>query len=387
MVAFKSLIVLLALGVKALAGPVKPESLLCTTFLSTKTVKTVPTATTSVVENKTIIKKIFRRVNVIVVPRPVTTTARTTKTDTITFTDDSEIATVTITSDFSLADKSTKTNYRTSWVTRSSMTSTTTTKSFTSTVTTTPVAFTAILDNTKYVARRDLPLGSVTADYVSPVLPVSPLDGQLPQSVRCVKAVPKYTTKVVTTQVQGPRRTLKAVTKTSTLTSSTSVVSTFYPEATSTSYTTEYHEVVTTDVDVTSTTVVSETVTVESWIPQATFYNICSSRNMMRSANGGSVITYTDAGGVNFAEFGKGFTEVSCCNACAADPYRRGTTYRASDTNCFAYISRDKSVCGTSRNLLARYITLRPSTDKSVYSNGPCGYWENGGEYARPQAA
>jgi len=99
----------------------------------------------------------------------------------------------------------------------------------------------------------------ITSDDVSPVLPALPLDGQLPQSVRCVKAVPKYTTKVVTTQVQGPRRTLKAVIRTSTLTSSTSVISTVYPDATSTSFTTEYNEVVTTDVDVTSTTIVSET--------------------------------------------------------------------------------------------------------------------------------
>ncbi|KAJ4113881.1 hypothetical protein NW768_011411 [Fusarium equiseti] len=380
MVTFKSLIVLLALGTNALAGPVRPESPSCTTFLGTKTVKNVPTATTSVIESKTIVKKVVRKVNVVVVPRPQTTTVRTTKTDTIIFTDDSEIATVTITCKYF------KVFSKTAWVTRSSTTWTTTTKSFTSTVTTTPVAFTAILDDTKYVAKRDLSLRRDLLDGISPVDPVSPLEGQLPQSVRCVKAVPKYTTKVVTTQVQGPRRTLKAATRTSTLTSSTSVVSTVYPDATSTTYTTEYHELVTTDVDVTSTTVVSETVTVESWIPQATFYNICSSRNMMRSANGGSVITYKDASGVTLAQLGTRFNELSCCNACAADPYCRGTKYRGSDTNCFAYISRDKSSCGTSRNLLARYIT-QPFADTSVYSNGPCGYWENGGEYVRPQVS
>ena len=100
MVAFQFLMLLLALGAKALAGPVKPESLSCTTFLGIKTVKTVPTATTSAIENKTIIKKIVRRVNVAVVPRPVTTTICTNKTDTITFTDDSEIATVTITCNY-----------------------------------------------------------------------------------------------------------------------------------------------------------------------------------------------------------------------------------------------------------------------------------------------
>jgi hypothetical protein len=276
---------------------------------------------------------------------------------------------------------------------------TTTTKSFTSTVTTTPVAYTAILDDTSYRAKRDLLLERKAADDVTPIVPDTLVGGDLPQSVRCVKDIPKYSTKTVTTNVQGPRRTLKAVTKTKTLTSFTSVVSTTFPLASFTSTITEYHEIMTTDVDVTSTSVLTETgkhlhhksmlahtntttiVTVESWIPQATVYDICSSRNMMRSANdGGSVITYKDASGVSLATVGTGFNEFSCCNACAADPYCRGTMFRGRDTSCYAYISRDRSQCTTARNLLARYVTS-PFVDTAVYSNGPCGYWENGGRF------
>ncbi|SPJ83974.1 uncharacterized protein FTOL_10490 [Fusarium torulosum] len=376
MVAFKSLLVLLTLGAEALAGPAKPDSSTCTTFLGSKTVKSVPTARTTTIKNVTIIKKVIRKVNVVVVPRSKTTTVRTTKTDTITHTDDSDVATVTVTS-----NQSTKTNTRTAWVTRVYTSYTTTTKSFTSTVTTTPVGYTAILDDTSYRAKRDLPLEKEPADDVTPIVPDTLVGGDLPQSVHCVKDVPKYSTKTVTTNVQGPRRTLKAVTKTKTLTSFTTVVSTVFPEATSTTTTTEYREIITTDVDVTSTSALTETVTVESWIPQATVYDICSRRNMMRSANGGgSVITYRDAGGVSLAGLGTGFNEVSCCNACAADPYCRGTQFSGSNTACYAYVSRDRSQCTTARNLLARYVTY-PFFDTSVYSNGPCGYWENGGQF------
>ncbi|KAH6970213.1 hypothetical protein DER45DRAFT_608919 [Fusarium avenaceum] len=377
MVALKSLLVLLTLSAEAFAGPAKPDASTCTTFLGSKTVKNVPTTTATTIKNIIITKKVIRKVNVVVVPRPKTTTVRTTETEIITRTDNGEIATETETS-----DKSTTTNFRTSWVTSQYTSYTTTTKSFTSTVTTTPLGYTAILDDASYRAKRDLLLEREPEEDATPVVPNLFPDGNLPQSVRCVKDVPKYTTKTVTTTVQGPRRTLKAVTKTNTLTYYTSPVTTVYPEATSTTTVTEYHEIVTTDVEVTSTSSITETVTVESWIPQATVYDICNSRNMMRSANGGgSVITYRDASGVSLAQLGTGFNEVSCCNACAADTSCRGTLYRGSNTACYAYISRDRSQCTTARNLLARYVTDEFS-DTSVYSNGPCGYWENGGVFS-----
>ncbi|CAG1994602.1 unnamed protein product [Fusarium graminearum] len=376
MVAFKSILVLLALGADALAGPEKPSSSTCSTYLGSKTVKNVPTATTTAFKNITVTKKVIRRVNIVVVPQPKTTTVRTMATNTITHTDYGEIATVTATS-----EKSTQTNLRTSWSTKTSTSWTTTTKSFTSTVTTTPVGFTAILDDASYIMKRDLLVERDQGGNVSPPVVNTLPGGDLPQSVRCVKDIPKYSSKTVTTNVQGPRRTLNAATKTKTLTSLTSVTTTVYPEASFTETITEYHQVVTTDVEVTLTTTVPEIVTVESWIPQATVYDICGSRNMLRTANdGGSVGTYRDADGVSYADLGKGFNEVSCCNACAADPYCRGTNYDPRNTACYAYISRDKSQCSTSRNLLARYVTWL-FEGGGVFSNGPCGFWENGGRF------
>lgn len=274
MVALKSLLVLLTLSAEAFAGPAKPDASTCTTFLGSKTVKNVPTTTATTIKNIIITKKVIRKVNVVVVPRPKTTTVRTTETEIITRTDNGEIATETETCKYlefraftalfkltcsTIADKSTTTNFRTSWVTSQYTSYTTTTKSFTSTVTTTPLGYTAILDDASYRAKRDLLLEREPEEDATPVVPNLFPDGNLPQSVRCVKDVPKYTTKTVTTTVQGPRRTLKAVTKTNTLTYYTSPVTTVYPEATSTTTVTEYHEIVTTDVEVTSTSSITET--------------------------------------------------------------------------------------------------------------------------------
>ncbi|KAK6709560.1 hypothetical protein SNK04_010505 [Fusarium graminearum] len=97
MVAFKSILVLLALGADALAGPEKPLSSTCSTYLGSKTVKNVPTATTTAFKNITVTKKVIRRVNIVVVPQPKTTTVRTMATNTITHTDYGEMATVTAT--------------------------------------------------------------------------------------------------------------------------------------------------------------------------------------------------------------------------------------------------------------------------------------------------
>lgn len=88
MVAVKSIIVLLVLGAEALAGPAKPA--ICSTFLGTKTIKNVPSSTVMVDQKITIVKKVIRKVNVIVVPVAKTTTIRTTKVDTVTSTANQE---------------------------------------------------------------------------------------------------------------------------------------------------------------------------------------------------------------------------------------------------------------------------------------------------------
>jgi hypothetical protein len=60
-----------------------------------------------------------------------------------------------------------------------------------------------------------------------------------PQRVRCTKEVPSYTTKVVTTTVQGPRTTLKPKTKTKMSTIISTITTTDCLECSTTVTTTE----------------------------------------------------------------------------------------------------------------------------------------------------
>lgn len=77
MVSLKSLFVFLTLGAEVLAAA--SPSLVCATDLGTKSLKNVPTSTSTTVKRITVVKKVIRKVNVVVVPVAKTTTVRTTE--------------------------------------------------------------------------------------------------------------------------------------------------------------------------------------------------------------------------------------------------------------------------------------------------------------------
>jgi hypothetical protein len=87
-------------------------------------------------------------------------------------------------------------------------------------------SFTAILDNSKLKERA-----VKKAAVVNLLTRTSAL---YPQRVRCTKEVPSYTTKVVTTTVQGPRTTLKPKTKTKMSTITSTITATDCPECSTT---------------------------------------------------------------------------------------------------------------------------------------------------------
>lgn len=261
MVALKPLLLLLALGCEALAIQANPAS--CSTVLGTKTVKNVPTSTTTTIKKVTIIKKVIRKVNVIVVPVAKTTTVRTTKADTVVTTiratdtawttitckSSHEPYAVTIANCVELA-ASTSVITRTAWTTVNTASTTITTKDVTTTIARRP-DFVPIGDSDAEMVvtnkKRD-----ITVQTIAP-------GGQEPQSVRCVVDKPSYSTKTITTTVQGPRRTLKAATKTKMLTISTVITSTEYPPNAKTTMTTITRPVVTSFTDTTSTTIITQT--------------------------------------------------------------------------------------------------------------------------------
>ncbi|RGP66924.1 hypothetical protein FSPOR_6306 [Fusarium sporotrichioides] len=238
MVAFKFLLMLLALGVEGLAA-LNPTST-CSTALGTKSVRNVPTSRATTVKKVTVVKKVIRKVNVLVVPVAKTSTIHETEIHTSTVIADQATKTATST----IISSTTSFIERTVWSTVNSAATTTTTKYVTSTIEK-PPGFTDILNQPRTVKRRNQKKRDVKTQTIAP-------GGTCPQSVRCVKEVTTTSTKTITTTVQGARKTAKAVTKLKTTTISTAVVTTQYPDDASTTVTTSV-------VDVTSVTTVVST--------------------------------------------------------------------------------------------------------------------------------
>lgn len=264
MVALKFCLLFLALGAQTLAGPDKPEST-CSTILGSKTVKNVPTSTATVKKNITIVKKVIRKVNVIVVPPAKTTTTVETSTVKSTTTNLGRTSTTTLTGKSHYAiwfdlelishasvDLSTFIDVRTSWKIETSTTSSITTKFITKTITR-PPSWIAIKGDPDWRPRKRAEKNDGFVDVEALT------NNQLPQSVRCVREIPKYSTKTVVTTVKGPRITLKAATKTKTSTVPTTITVTDYPNARITATEISYRSVTTIVRDVTSTSTIPET--------------------------------------------------------------------------------------------------------------------------------
>ncbi|CVL08145.1 uncharacterized protein FMAN_14191 [Fusarium mangiferae] len=380
MVAINSLLFLLTLGAGAVASAANP-SLVCATDLGTKSVKSIPTTTSTTVKKVTIIKKVIRKVNIIVVPIAKTTTVFTTQFVTVTTTANPDTKTATST----IISKSTLESTRIATATTTSTSTTTSTRFITSTVAE-PAGFTAILDDPLYVAKRD-------AKKVGKLEMLSAQASSLyPQRVSCVREVPSYSTKIVSTTVQGGRTTLKAATKTKASTVTTTITSVEYPDDVSTTVTTTVSDTVTDYTDFTTTISLTQTVTIENQVPQSTIYDACRSENILVSANGGGrVVAWVDVTSDTIPTiFGDGYTPAACCAECVKRSNCRigilgklsGYDFTTS-TTCAVFLASDTSKCADGQQpLFARYVTTNnsPLQPQYIYSNGPCGQLKNGGD-------
>src|SRR5688500_7905851 len=111
---------------------------------------------------------------------------------------------------------------RTATTSTTSTSFTTTTRLITSTVARNP-GFTAILNDPLYEAKKRDVKRATELQMLAAKSKSSPL---YPQRVRCGKEVPSYSTKVVTTIVNGKRVTLKAATRTKMSTITTTILTT-----------------------------------------------------------------------------------------------------------------------------------------------------------------
>ncbi|KAF4949818.1 hypothetical protein FGADI_8615 [Fusarium gaditjirri] len=379
MVAFKSIIFLLAFGTEALGAT---TDAICQSKYGTKSIASskVPRATTTVKNQITVIKKVIRKVNVVVVPKPKTTTETETviKITTTTVDSDVETATETETSEFMEAETSylngadgldVQITNRVMMLTRTStsVSSTTTTKYTTSTIAA-PAGFVPIKEVQGYVVRVKArgPAPRAAAEYL--------------QRVDCVKKIPSTMTKTATTTVKGARITLKPKTITKKTTSFLTITVTEHgPQVTET----ETEIVTALRVNLaqrTQTQTIPETVTIESIVPADPFYAACSSNNLASTANGGKRIAEFSSWTTNRPVSISGLTSAyACCVECQKKQNCLMSRSSAGGSSCWLYLTPSDDACSAQIS----WLTYRTDTGVSVewtYSNGPCGRAVNGRE-------
>ncbi|CEI67957.1 hypothetical protein FVEN_g7769 [Fusarium venenatum] len=381
MVAVKRLLLLCALGAQAWAADLGATGVVCSTKLDTVSLapNRIPTSTATVVDKITVIKKVIRKVNVVVVPKAKTTTIRTTSVVLTTKIADPTVSTATsiITSEITVYSTQTSTSITTSDST------TITTKYVTETVPTVP-GWIAIKSESRYVPRHKI---RAEGDRGENQDSLDPTPALYPQQVNCVKKKPTTSIKSVTTKVQGNRVTLKAATKSvmSTIVQISTV--TEYPPDLSTTVTSTVYPKTTSWTETTSVSTIVQTVVVESLVPIATEYAACQDSNILVTANGGTVITATSPSDLDFLmvfNLGSGYTPISCCEACHKNPNCRFTRFDVVETKCYVQNWQSR-YCPTgelyTQTVVGRFFTNRNTLikQKGIFSNGPCGMLRNGG--------
>ncbi|KAL6408491.1 hypothetical protein AUP68_08348 [Ilyonectria robusta] len=141
---------------------------------------------------------------------------------------------------------------------------------------------------------------------------------QYAQSVDCTRTLVRIVKKTVTVYVKPCTTTLKAQTVTATTTLTETATITEYPADVSTTVTETTSTTVTETTENTETTTVTATSTIETVVPAATpYYAACGADNIISTANGGKPITLVQAAtGGSFNSIGSSQTAYSCCVLC-----------------------------------------------------------------------
>ncbi|KAM0467918.1 hypothetical protein ACHAP7_011425 [Fusarium lateritium] len=374
MVAFKSLVVLLALCTQASA--MLATNVICASELGTVSVASnkIPRATTTIQNKITVVKRAVRKVNFVVVPRAKTTTQiDTTKTTVKTIANpDVETAVHTVTSD------QTTTIIRRSIVTSVTTSSTTTTLHSATTVGK-PAGFIPIVEGGGYVAKRKC--RAALEDKIDRAIDFS--ESSYVQRVDCTKRIPCTSVQTTTTTIQGPRKTLpaKMVIKKST-TTKTIIETEYSATVVGTDIITVYPTIAEYN-DIKETSIFTVIVTVQSIVPREAVYEVFGANNIISSANGGHGFSGYHGTGPSFHSdyIAEAVTARLCCEACMTHPNCLHIVF--SSEECLLYLARADDACPNGQ-VPSNYFTTSTSPvseeDGWTMSNGPCGVVGNGGD-------
>ncbi|RGP71621.1 hypothetical protein FLONG3_7056 [Fusarium longipes] len=366
MVAVKSILLLLALGTESL---VASQSLICQSSLGTKSIPAskIPRATTTIHNKITVQKKVIRRVNIVVIPRPSTTTSTDIKTITETTQADPDVETALEIK----TDTKTTVEVRLHTTSSTSTSYTTTTRYTTTSTIQAPAGFTPAkaFDWRPKIKARGSSKKRAASDLLLDGLQSNP---EYVQRVDCTKMVPTTSVKVTTVTVKGTRVTASPKIKTNVVTTSTTTIETQYPPKvteTSTEYTTS---TVTEYDDRTETGTATETVTVESVIP-VDYYEACGDNNLLRTANGGNKISSLSFKFTSRVTSSSGLKNAyECCVLCQQTASCMFSNWRANAV-CAMYLPLAPDFCSNGQQVVATYFTSTTTANDWVLSNGKCG--------------
>ncbi|KAH6970628.1 hypothetical protein BKA56DRAFT_661298 [Ilyonectria sp. MPI-CAGE-AT-0026] len=376
MVSIKTLLVFLALGADVLAKDTY-RPVVCSTKLGTKFVKYPSTKTSTKTVYATQTEKIYKRNDVTITPRAITTTVSETLTETSTTTAETETETATVTETDTSTESTTITSTSTDYVTSTEYSTSTSTSTIA-----TPASFTPISQSPGYVAKRSLPCERAASanppkgNTLQCKKGSDPIFGvrQYAQSVDCTRTLVRIVKKTVTVYIKPCTTTLKAQTVTATTTLTETATTTEYPADVSTTVTETTSTTVTETTENTETTTVTATSTIETVVPAATpYYAACGAENIISTANGGKPITLVQAAaGGSFNVIGSSQTAYSCCVLCQNTANCLASIL--SGTSCFGLI---RTTCAVGQLASDNYRTGTGTA--FTMSNGVCGMIANGG--------
>ncbi|SPJ88725.1 uncharacterized protein FTOL_12619 [Fusarium torulosum] len=253
--------------------------------------------------------------------------------------------------------------------------SSTITTNYTTSTVSAPSGFTQLLGAPDYIAKR--------AAKELPASPVNPkADFKYVQRVDCTKRVPSTIIKTISTSVRGPQKTLPAQTKVKVITSTTTIVETKFPGKVTKYNTTTTSLTTTVWSTMTSGSVTTELVTLETIIPAvAPYYEVCGPKALLSKSNGGNSVILTING--NVAYLPNIWTDkntlggYNCYVECMKNP---GCPLAQADgsMSCYNYIASSPSnVCPPGQKSWTSYYSYPNTPADSVFANGLCGSMAN----------
>ncbi|KAF5000115.1 hypothetical protein FDECE_11277 [Fusarium decemcellulare] len=367
----------------------RPNTLICSYFMGTRSVANPPSRTAKVYVPTTVTKSIINRTHTTLTlrARTKTTSITTTTISTVTAEPKQDIETSTVYSRTEISIGVLVTSITTITKESTSVIGLRTDSTYPA-----PPNFTGVKDDPRYVPRvkvrgdtRQKPVKMWTVKAL-PNRKEMAMDPELyVTKIDCTNQIWKYSTATVRTTITGRKRYTRKPTITQTASVTETIINTEYPpnQGTSTVYT---FVTISTTVILTATVTESTTSTqTETGIYPGTRYPACENSNTLKTANGNQYINMLNVD-QHFKQLrlGPSLTAEECCIECVTRNDCVGSWLDSGIKadgigKCTIFSAQDPSKCTSQVFEVGEYYTEKGMWWANTLSNGPCGTWRNRG--------